>query len=436
MLLLVTPLHIGLLNDDAGFIPRIIRRYLKPDLDQEIDLLAAVVDRVPCPPAAIPVHNGESGPLTFSRQQCSEGFQGVSIALLDSSQLAPHLWDEQPIPSKAESSLMGAQKTSSLSFCFGRFDGKSQTVHMSLANTIFQNNKLSTLFIRRYIRSDVGAKSSGMEPIKERFLEHQTVIMNDSSSSEYIDFRNAISSRLTPITPPRNVAAAVGNIIRQIFDHNGNVSPASHELESTINSAIRDGRLDRGLVEVWALLRPQQDEMNLRNFEASFDFEAELTKGARLLKVLSGGGGWGEKQGLLALDPDIPAHQTLCKNTDIDETYTSQGKLFEDIVRTDDTVTFLVNGLANSSDTGVSGNQSSPVNRTPGASLRDTMVEFGSIPSTVDDISGPLGVTESANALNHVLIKDYFGMLSEHGMSMVIRCLARLIHVISTAKLA
>lgn len=409
---------------------------MKPNVHQEVDVLAAVVDRVPFPPASTLVDNGELDPNAISRQQCPEGSHGISVAILNSSQLAPNVWDEHPISSKADSIFMGKQETSKLSFCFGRLDGNSQTIQMPLANTIFQNNKLSTLFIRRYVKSDVATKSSGMEPTRERSLEHQIVIMNDISSSEHIEFRTSVSSRLTPITPPRNVAAAVGNIVRQIFDQNNQLCPASHELESTINSAIRDGRLERGLVEVWALLRPQSDEMKHRTVEAGFDFEAELTKGARLLKVLSGGGGWGEKQGLLALDPDIPGHQSSYRNTESDQEYPPHMKLFQDVVRTGDTVTFLVNKLVNSSDTGVSGNQSLLANTTSRAALRNAVAEFGSVSSTVDEFPVPLGTTQPANALNHVLIKNYFGMLSERGMSMVIRCLTLIILVSSAAKLA
>ena len=411
-----------------GFIPHVIERYLKPEVHQEVDVLAAVVDRVPFPPGSEPVDSGELDPKAFSREKCPEGSQGVSVALLNSNQLAHNVWDKQPFSGKTESTLMGAQKTSELSFCFGRLDGKSQTVHMPLANTIFQNNKLSTFFIRRYTRTDVATKSSGMEPLRERSLEHQIVIMNGASSSEHIDFRTSISSQLKPITPPRKVAAAVGNIIRQIFDENDRLSPASHELESTINSAIRDGRLDRGLVEVWALLRPQRDEITPRKVETGFDFGAELTGGARLLKVLSGGGGWGEKQGLLALDPDIPGHQSSYKDTESDQDYHHHGKLFEDIVRTNDTVTFLVNEPVNSSDTAVSDDLSLPVDTTFRAALRDVVAEFGSIPSTIDDIPETVGATQPASALNHVLIENYFGILSEHGMSTVIRCLFLIIY--------
>ena len=397
-----------------------------------MDVLAAVVDRVPFPPASILVDNGGSGPKAFSRQHCPEGSQGVSVALLSSSQLTPNVWDEHPIFSKAASTLMGKQETSKLSFCFGTLDGESQTIQMPLANTIFQNNKLSTLFIRRHIRSDVATKSSGIEPTRERSLEHQIVIMNDASSSEHVRFRTSISSRLTPITPPRNVAAAVGNIVRQIFDQNKKSCPASHELESTINSAIADGRLDRGLVEVWAFLRPQGDEVKCPKVEAGFDFEAELTSGARLLKVLSGGGGWGEKQGLLALDPDIPGHQSAYRNTESNQEDPPHMKLFQDVVRTGDTITFLVN----SSDTRVSENQSLPANTTSRAALRNAVAEFGSVPSTVDDFAVPSGTTQPADALNHVLIMNYFGMLSERGMSMVIRCLTLILLVTSAAKIA
>lgn len=101
---------------------------------------------------------------------------------------------------------------------------------------------------------------------------------------------------LRALTDPRRVHAAVGNILKLLSDDNGVPIPASEELEVAVVNPV----LNFGGVDVFARITPY-----LPNPQ-----EGILSRDARLHRVLSGGGGWGTKVGLLALDP-----QTECADS-------------------------------------------------------------------------------------------------------------------------
>ncbi|KAK5990348.1 hypothetical protein PT974_08615 [Cladobotryum mycophilum] len=133
---------------------------------------------------------------------------------------------------------------------------------------------------------------------------------------------------LVPLTSPRAVTESFGNIIRGI-EVEGKSIPASTELEEAVNAlhkhSISSGIMS-GPVGVWAVVTPYESESSdlaewLENgpdpIVAGQDVEdvKDLTRatathlrtlyglGGRFYKILSGGGGWGAKKGLLSLDP-------------------------------------------------------------------------------------------------------------------------------------
>ena len=116
--------------------------------------------------------------------------------------------------------------------------------------------------------------------------------------------------------------------------------------------------MPRDHADVWAFITP-------KDVRASFTTISRraFSKGCQLRKVLSGGGGWGVKQGLLSLDPDADYEYLLTepqatkstgledlylanhRMTDIQDDENQSKKMFEDIIKPGDTITFFVNRL-------------------------------------------------------------------------------------------
>lgn len=83
------------------------------------------------------------------------------------------------------------------------------------------------------------------------------------------------------------------------MDVNGTATPASRELEEAIPLLLARRANKRSVVGVWAVVYPASPSPPREG-----DVEAVLARGGHVRKVLSGGGGWGAKQGLLSLDPE------------------------------------------------------------------------------------------------------------------------------------
>lgn len=99
------------------------------------------------------------------------------------------------------------------------------------------------------------------------------------------------------LTSPRRIAAGMGNILKQLDSETGAAEGASRELEKVVPEYVETlpdtySRLDK--VQVFARLTPHSPTAHEDLF---------LTPGVRIHRVLSGGGGWGSKAGLLSLDP-------------------------------------------------------------------------------------------------------------------------------------
>lgn len=96
---------------------------------------------------------------------------------------------------------------------------------------------------------------------------------------------------MVPITGRRRIMSGLGNILKTV-ERDGQEEPASRELEEVIPKILKEGR-GQGGTSVWAIIWAEGAE-GRRIGE----------RGAQVRRVLSGGGGWGAKQGLLSLDPE------------------------------------------------------------------------------------------------------------------------------------
>ncbi|KAI0161123.1 hypothetical protein GGR52DRAFT_562971 [Hypoxylon sp. FL1284] len=263
------------------------------------------------------------------RRLFAEPQTGLSI-LYSSNSILPNIWDKESGP--------GANKdrASSVSFTSFPLPGRTGPLEatLPLANTIFQNGRRSTLFVSRWQRKD----NESMLPVAMHEKGSQIIRLPiDRVDHTYPLFP------LLPLTPPRKVVAGLGNIVRQV-EINGSSTPASKELEDLIPKVfdIRS-KLDKyytpGPMGVWCWVIPPHvmDEQNLAALkvfqaestqseaiqseadllaEAAVTFTNLLSSKCRLHKILSGGGGWGLKQGLLSLDPET--NYSLSDQDDVD----------------------------------------------------------------------------------------------------------------------
>jgi len=436
-----------LLRDGTNYVPSVLAKVFR-ESDQRVlewDVIVAVVDRLPLlnadkPLKSLVIPRGDGSSLSLSQLRNPLGYEGISLAALDSLSAAPDLWDAKNV--SKETSSMTVQQRCCISFSFLQKNTHDptkaphvlRTVQLPVANTLFKNGKTSTLLAQRWAWDSDAAESARWSRSKQTELPYQTIHMPHEMQDESFKVENHLRSRLKQITPPRVISAAVGNIVLNI--HAGKKTeesvPASLELENAINTQIGAGMIERQHVDVWALIRPRSvpdvaatDDSKALQFDS---LEQDGIPGPRLLKVLSGGGGWGEKQGLLALDPDSEYAGSTPENLQVFDDARDAGEtsspIFEKFVEPGDSVTFFANEPLAPSDfrEGVIPTNQRKLGMAAVrfvAPQQQKFVDFGSLPSTMDAM--PASSDDSAKPAVPsfaIAIIGYFGMLSEQGMSL------------------
>ncbi|KAI1334011.1 hypothetical protein F5Y15DRAFT_403120 [Xylariaceae sp. FL0016] len=286
--------------DDANFMSSLIGAVLGPrNKFENIDVLSGVVDGL--------------GPQ--KRSSLGEPLSGFSILHGPTANILPGLWD----PVSFDTTRHSQDTASSISFITNPLEGDTRPLEITLplANTIFQNGRRSTLYASKWQNSQDGYTTTSSR--------NQKIAQSMSANGPAIKHASP-KIPLIPLAPPRKIVAGLGNIVRQV-EVDGNATPASKELEDLIpkvfESRLKQYRISsQGPIGVWCWVIPSHviESMNLRDlhvFEPGSS-QAELTlamnslgvfsrllsTGCRLHKILSGGGGWGLKQGLLSLDPE------------------------------------------------------------------------------------------------------------------------------------
>jgi V-type H+-transporting ATPase proteolipid subunit len=110
----------------------------------------------------------------------------------------------------------------------------------------------------------------------------------------------------------------MGNILRQLSkgDGTGEPTPASLELEKVLPAYVKEHKIQDQRLAVWALVEPGSSSNGAVTISESIGDPSDhvsvaIRNGARLHRVVSGGGGWGKKQGLLSLDPEYRCHRLI-----------------------------------------------------------------------------------------------------------------------------
>lgn len=241
---------------------------------------------------------------------------GLSV-LYGPQSILPRLWEQEEDTTASAGAPTTTDRAASVSVA-PAYPGQPFHSHVTIpmANTIFQNGRRSTLFATRYERAAQGGRFEATLTLDKAA---QAIEVTTEAGPRF-----APRLPLVPLAPPREIAAGLGNIVRQVVDAGGKPAPASRELEDLIPRLL-EARGRRDTVGVWAVVVPphvirEHDAFkNIRPFSECLDgsvSEKELVKlnweclgqvgthGLRVHKILSGGGGWGAKQGLLSLDPE------------------------------------------------------------------------------------------------------------------------------------
>ena len=307
LLLLVTPSLTALLNSDSTFIARTIHQTLdlrdKPD--QEIDVLATVVDRISYPAKE------DLEEIQLRTGSVPYGSEGVSLIVGLSHEIAPNLWSS--LESLEERENGPGEQHCSLFIHLGWADSEvhrtkrktnergnyRKLLEVPVANTIFQNGQKSTFFAQRWMLKAGPGLKPDLRCVKHQALQQQRVQI--PIYKNWLENSFHLPRTYFPLTSPQTVATCMGNIISQ-FQTAGDLratEPASLQLENAISS-IQD--VQRAPQDVWARVIPRECWPDRPHILPSLT--DAFQHGHRLHKVLSGGGGWGNKRGLLSLDPD------------------------------------------------------------------------------------------------------------------------------------
>lgn len=467
VLLLVTP-HFSEKVTASDFTKEVLSRLFSgpfpgTDVPLNLQVVTAVVDRLPKPQYHSQARN-ENGvaqrqsPIIRSE---GDGFEGVAYAFvqkLSSKQLPSSassgrhggvgtenpartldLIIQQEVPAAENSSdkpptVMAELPNSPVTQC------KTVAFEIPLANTLFLTGEAQTM-----TRSEwrIKAESSNPEFIRADQIERATAEINVELSGYKGPGRQiiSVSAGLVPLTLPQRVHTAMGNVIRELAhpDDPSQTFPASQQLEKSVNAYFEALGTQPRAVSAWALILPEDqyqfwkstnhnwaltehpmdadvtvsEQADLENFWMSKQSTrqerilAVVTAGGRLVKVLSGGGGWGKRAGLLSLDYETSYSKSPEMLADIVSEVPSFLSSPEAAKPGELVQFFLATGEVHGHF------ESSPLRCSSLPSL-----EFGTVPSTLDTV--PLqsaAVDEGQPAELHVYA-DFFGALSEKGIAL------------------
>ncbi|THV52811.1 hypothetical protein BGAL_0067g00010 [Botrytis galanthina] len=308
VVILVTPAFANWLEDE-NFVKRVLECFTYHHVDGKpnyVVVVGAVVDGLAPSPDDIPIAE-RAGPL--------EGFSFLHG--LRSRVLRPdNVWN----PESFKDNATNPDKLSHLIISGNKSQkpwelALTTTISLPLANTLFVNGKHSTLEIAKWTRRNEGEYKCIQREQKQ--YQHIKAFHYENTMIPPI-FVPAV-----PLTLPRPIANGLGNIVRQLSFGSGDTDnrPASSELETQVTRFMEYSNL-RTNIGVWALIyRKELLNPNLKasTLESAEDLEStwsnddknlrfvgtQIALGAILCRVVSGGGGWGAKQGLLSLDPQM-----------------------------------------------------------------------------------------------------------------------------------
>ncbi|KAI9693795.1 MAG: hypothetical protein M1822_003066 [Bathelium mastoideum] len=304
-------------------------------------VFVAVVDKL-----GLTGNNAKTGlPTTIGSPH---GCDGVAYLLTDHDNVYVRTEDDQGVDAKKSLNFVFASKQPKLSmgeFYRINWPSSSTTAGLPLANTIFQTGKLATFYRSEWQFADEHTGWHQSEaPIELTsatitWPSHLPASFGASTACQ----AQGLSVQLIPLTLPRVVDASMGNVVRQLrlgLEGNLDVVPASSELQTAITKYFKVCKKPPRALAVWAMVSPGFDVSCELGLEARPVWEqlpqaaplysahdaqviqreiklnwthkvptipdtihSNLLNGGHLHRVLSGGGDWGKKAGLISLDP-------------------------------------------------------------------------------------------------------------------------------------
>ncbi|RDA93451.1 hypothetical protein CP533_2650 [Ophiocordyceps camponoti-saundersi (nom. inval.)] len=283
--ILVTPDFYTDITENYDVISPIISKLPRKSPSRPFHILIAVVDGIPSTlPAGTPTK------------------KALSVLSGRLEELLPDMWK----PRLASSSSREADSVGAI-----EFDTGDARITLPLARTTFLNGMTSTLVALQYT-------TSGESLTLEKSLEknRQRIVLPPVKGRNLF-----LRIPLVPITHSRIVTDSFGNIIKTVEVNGKKSVPASMELEKAVET-LASKRFPSGVPPeswgIWAMVTAEssaKDVPNLSPFPltepvsqdhlktSSQHLEQLCKSGGRLYRILSGGGGWGNKKGLLSLDP-------------------------------------------------------------------------------------------------------------------------------------
>jgi hypothetical protein len=408
-----------------------------------IQALCAVVDKLPAHEAFPTNVSNEDKLLRRATKPptAGTGFEGIAYALL-------------PAHASVPSSELTPSDNGAIDFIIAEHSAREgllrDTLRFPLANTVFQTGSPTTMFLSQW---DILSDEKKLKLVSKTKVTHHGIRLVNSTQSEHAS--SVLNVPLIPLTVPRVVEGCMGNIIRRIVDSEGKGMQASAELENVVPRFFRSRGQPAQATVAWALVIPQElkDRMNGRTEELLSRLPTEteggevkkdevwevlwrsdppvwntlvskaLAEGARLHRVLSGGGGWGKKAGLLSLDP-VPFNEAREPSGKDFTPMINDPEDFEStltpVVRDGDSIQFFItpkSDLAAAAKKFDSAEQLKSI-RPRGSNSKRISLELGTIPSTVDSIPGDSWQHGLCIKTSIVSFEGSFGALTEGGLTL------------------
>ncbi|KAG8627038.1 hypothetical protein KVT40_004521 [Elsinoe batatas] len=479
-IILVTTKYAADLVAKKDVVPSILARLVPDAIDHEsvnaVQALVAVVDKLPTREPLPPMSVARSVRTRTARVLSDDsGLDGISVSVststhyfatetardnwsADSTRFTHSLEPDKPGTLTFNINPAHSEVLQDLMDSGGKADFhdiKAYSIQIPLAATIFSNGLKSTLILGRYSRGDDGKHFVRQQ---EQNVQHAQVTLTASPGIGSANVA-AINLPLLKLTNSKSVTSCMGNIVREMGPPRDvtekTTQPASLQLESAVAQYFKALGISPHAMSVWALVVPKdfansEHEQHRRLATAltpapsMFDslpnadnywqypgspllglrglrIDELFAQGVRLVRVTSGGGGWGNKAGLLSFDPDTSYESTavpfaealLAPDLDGDSAPVSGLK---EIARKGDLVQFhfLPDQVLNPHT------PSAPV-QIIASRPEEYSVDFGVIPSTVDEPFSAGSDTWKEAGREIKVVVNHFGALSEKGMSLKIR---------------
>lgn len=253
--ILATPKFAYLLGDNNSFIPTLLKTILKHSVFRagfermnvqvskptvlDTTVVAACVDGLAPALGDFWTLGGEHPRQGISLRYSAKSFDVIQ-SKSDSDSISHQLDHDRQ--SEQEEQVSGMLST--LTFHAMGDGGK---ITLPLANTLFTNGRLSTLFLSEWRLQD-----NSLQLIDSI----SSAVNGDVKTSAY--YRHARRHLpIFPLTPARKIVSGLGNIIRQL-QFAGEVGPASRELEASVDDYFEATGRPKSALEVWALIIPEE----------------------------------------------------------------------------------------------------------------------------------------------------------------------------------